>query len=295
MHLLAYLLVYPIVWFISILPFRIFYFFSDLVYVLVYHIIGYRKAVVTENLTLAFPEKSEKEIKTIRKKFYKHLCDLFLEMTKTMAMSEKEMLKRFKYTNPEFIQDLETRKSVAVMTSHYANWEWTVILQHHVQSQCFAIYKRIRNPYFDKLAQRVRAKFNSKLVTSKNSIPLILSNKRNNVASIYGFASDQSPKLNKAFHWQNFMGHNIPVFTGAEMLAKKCDLAVCYLNTVKVKRGYYEATFIPITENPKDFENYQITDKFLELVEKQIRETPEYYLWTHKRWKHRGKNPKQNS
>ncbi len=294
MHLLAYLLIYPFIWFLSILPFKIFYLFSDLVYVLVYHIIGYRKKIVTENLTLAFPKKTEKEINTIRKKFYKHLCDLFLEMTKTMSISEKEMLKRFKYTNPEFIQDLEKRKSVAIMTSHYASWEWTVILQHHVQSECFVIYKRIRNPYFDKLVRKIRAKYNSKLITTKESIPVILNNKRNNIASIYGFAADQSPKLNKAFHWKNFMGHNVPAYTGAEMLAKKCNLAVCYLNTVKIKRGHYEATFIPIAENAKDFENYQITDIFLELVEKQIKEAPEYYLWTHKRWKHRGKKPKQN-
>ncbi len=294
MHLLAYILIYPIIWIISNLPFRIFYFFSDIIFLFVYYVIGYRKAVVTENLTLAFPEKSEQEIKSIRRKFYKHMCDLFLEMTKTMSISEKEMLKRFKYTNPEFIQQLEQKKSVAIMTSHYASWEWTVILQYHVQSKCFGIYKRITNPYFDNLVRKIRAKYNSELVTSKESISLILNNKRNNISSIYGFASDQSPKLQKAYHWKNFMGHKVPVHTGAEMLAKKCDLAVCYLKTVKVKRGHYEATFIPITENAKDFENYQITDIFLEMVEKQLYETPEYYLWTHKRWKHRGKKPNKN-
>ena len=295
MYLLAYILIFPIIWVISNLPFKLFYFFSDVIFFLVYYVVGYRKTLVTENLELVFPDKSKKEIKIIRKKFYKHMCDMFLEMTKTMSISEAEMLKRFKYTNPEFIQDLEKRKSVAIMTPHYANWEWTVILQHHVNAQCYGIYKRIRNPYFDKLVKDIRAKYNGKLITTKESIGVILGNKRNNSPAIYGFASDQSPKLNKAFHWQDFMGHNVPIHTGAEMLSKKCDLAVCYLKTKRVKRGYYEATFIPMTENAKDFENYGLTDLFIKMVEEQLHETPEYYLWTHNRWKHRGKNPKQKS
>ena len=294
MHLLVYILVFPILWLISILPFRIFYFFSDLVYVLVYYIIGYRKKVVYDNLKLVFPDKSEKELFTIRKKFYKHMCDMFLEMIKTMSMSEKEMRKRFQITNIPYVQELEKRKNIMIMASHYASWEWGIILQKDIEATAFGVYKKIKNPYFDKLVRDIRAKYNSVLISTKETIPTVLGNHRKGVKALYGFVSDQSPKLEKANHWVDFMNINVPAFTGAEMLSKKCDLAVCYFKIEKLKRGYYKATYVPLAENPKDFNNFEITDLFLKEVEKQLYEAPEYYLWTHKRWKHRGKNPNQS-
>jgi len=278
---------------ISILPFRIFYFFSDLVYILVYYIIGYRKKVVYENLKLVFPDKSEKELFAIRKKFYKHMCDMFLEMIKTMSMSEKEMRKRFQITNIPYVQELEKRKNIMIMASHYASWEWGIILQKDIEATAFGVYKKIKNPYFDKLVRDIRAKYNSVLISTKETIPTVLGNHRKGVKALYGFVSDQSPKLEKANHWVDFMNINVPAFTGAEMLSKKCDLAVCYFKIEKIKRGYYKATYVPLAENPKDFKNFEITDMFLKEVEKQLYEAPEYYLWTHKRWKHRGKNPNQ--
>lgn len=295
MHLLIYILVFPILWAISILPFRIFYFFSDLVYLLVYYIIGYRKKVVYDNLKLVFPDKTENEILAIRKKFYKHMCDMFLEMIKTMSMSEKEMRKRFQITNIPYVQELEKRKNIMVMASHYASWEWGIILQKDIEATAFGVYKKIKNPYFDKLVRDIRAKYNSVLINTKETIPTVLDNHRKGVKALYGFVSDQSPKLNKATHWVDFMNINVPAFTGAEMLSKKCDLAVCYFKIEKLKRGYYKATYVPLAENPKDFNNFEITDLFLKEVEKQLYEAPEYYLWTHKRWKHRGKNPNQQS
>ena len=130
-------------------------------------------------------------------------------------------------------------------------------------------------------------------MNTKETIPTVLNNHRKGVKALYGFVSDQSPKLNNAAHWNDFMNINVPVFTGAEMLSKKCDLAVCYFKIEKLKRGYYRATYVPLAENPKDFKNFEITDLFLKEVEKQLYAAPEYYLWTHKRWKHRGKNPNQ--
>lgn len=291
MHLIIYILVFPILWLISILPFRVFYFFSDLIYILVYYIIGYRKKVVTDNLVLVFPDKSEKEISLIRKKFYKHMCDMFLEMIKTMSISEKEMRKRFQITNTAYVQELEQRKNIMFMASHYASWEWGIIIQKDIQSKAFGVYKKIKNPYFDKLVQRIRAKYNSELLTTKETIPAVLNNYKNGVNAVYGFVSDQSPKLKKDSHWVDFMNINVPAFTGSEMLSKKCDLAVCYFKVEKIKRGYYKATYVPLAENPNEYKNYEITDMFYREVEKQLYEAPEYYLWTHKRWKHRGKNP----
>jgi KDO2-lipid IV(A) lauroyltransferase len=288
MQYLIYLLIYPLVWGVSMLPFRLLYLFSDLVYFFIYRIIGYRKKTVRENLALALPKLSDKERLIIEKKFYHHLCDMFLEMVKTMNISKEEICKRYVFTNFEIFTELEKQdKSIALMCAHYASYEWVISMNYYIKFQGFGIYKQIKNPYFDKLIHSIRSKFNARLITTKETIPTIEMNCKNKNLSVYGFASDQSPKENCAYHWANFMGHEVPVHTGAEMLSKKYDLNVVFLKTKKVKRGHYEATMEVLSENATKVPNYEITDQFLKLVEQQILEAPEYYLWTHKRWKHK--------
>lgn len=288
MHFLAYILIYPLLWFISIMPFRILYLISDGLYVLLYYIIGYRKKVVTNNLKLVFPEKSEKEIFAIRKKFYKHLCDMFLEMAKTMNISEIELKKRFKILNPEECKRLESlNKSVILMYGHYASWEWSVELQNHVNFKGLGVYKKLANTYFDKLAKAIRSKYNTQLISTKEAVSTINDYENKGIKSMTAFISDQSPRLTKEVYWGTFMGIDVPCFTGAERLAKKLDLAIAYLKVTKLKRGYYEAEIITLAENPNDYNDYELTDLFLREVEKQIYEAPEYYFWTHKRWKHK--------
>lgn len=290
MQFIVFILIYPIIWLISILPFRVLYLFSDLVYVLVYHIIGYRKKVVRQNIAMALPHLSEKERIIIEKKSYHHLCDMFLEMMKTMSISEKEIDKRFVFTNMEFYQNMEKKqKSIALLCAHYASYEWVISMNKHITYEGFAIYKKVNNKYFDKLVKDIRSKFKATLITTKETIPVIEKNTKSNHLGVYGFASDQSPQASKAYHWNKFMGIETPVHTGAEMLAKRFDMNVIFLRVKKVKRGFYEATFEPMFENPQEVPNYEISDEFLRRVEKQIYEAPEYYLWTHKRWKHKRK------
>jgi KDO2-lipid IV(A) lauroyltransferase len=174
-----------------------------------------------------------------------------------------------------------------MMMAHYASYEWAISMNTNVTYSGFAIYKKIANPYFDKLVRNIRSRFKATLITTKETIPLIIKNKMSNELSLFGFASDQSPKVESAFHWQKFMGIEVPVHTGAEMLSKKYDMNIIFLKVKKVNRGYYEASFEILSENVNEVPNYEITDKFLKLVEQQIYEAPEYYLWTHKRWKHR--------
>lgn len=295
MQRLVYILVYPIIWFLSILPMAVLYFVSDLVFVLVYHLIGYRKKVVKDNLKLVFPEKSDKEIKTITRKFYHHLCDMVVESIKSLSISEAELKRRFVYTNVEEIHALEKQqKSIILMLGHYASWEWIFILEKYVNHKGYAVYKKIENKYFDKLVKKIRAKWNTELITTKETIHKLGAAQIRGELTINGFASDQSAKHWKASHWQEFMGVKVPVITGAEMLAKKLDMAVVFLAVKKVKRGHYEATFKTITEHPKEHPNYEITDMFVKLVEEQIIEEPAYYLWTHKRWKYRDKVPPEH-
>ena len=288
MQFLIYILTFPFLWMVSILPFRIFYWFSDFVYIIVYYVVGYRKKIVKANLMLTLPHLSDKERLIIEKKSYRHMCDMFLEMIKTMTISVAEMNRRFVVTNIELVKEYEVKgKSTILLASHYASWEWLLSLNEKTSFKGIGVYKKIANTYFDKLIRDIRSKYNAELVETKNTIPLIAENQKKGVLSMYGLASDQSPKLNRAFHWDSFMGIEVPVHTGAEMLAKKYDLNVLFVKVKKLKRGFYEATFIPITDDPRSIPDFEITNIFLREVEKQIIEAPEYYFWTHKRWKHR--------
>lgn len=288
MHYLAYLIIYPLLWFISILPFRLLYTLSDFIYVIVYYIIGYRKKTVRSNLALALPHLSDEERLRIEKKSFKHLCDMFLEMVKTMSISQKEIDKRFTFSNLDVYLNLEKKgKSIAFMCAHYASYEWVVSINRFIQFDGYLIYKKIANPYFDKLVKRIRSRFKAHLITTKETIDVMHKNHLENRLSVYGFAADQSPKAQKAHHWGKFMGVEVPIHTGAEMLAKRFDMNIIFLKVKKVKRGHYEAEFEVLTENVKAVPDYQISDAFMQRVEQQILEAPEYYLWTHKRWKHK--------
>lgn len=294
MQFLLYILIYPLLWLISILPFRLLYAFSDGLFILIYYIIGYRRKTVRENLNLVFPNKSKEEIKKVTITFYHHLCDMVVESIKSLTISEAEMKAHFKFMNVDEIHKLEKEnKSIVLMCAHYGSWEWIFILQKHINHNGYAIYKRLANKYFDRLVKRIRAKYNSQLITTKETFPTLIEAKNRGELTINGFISDQSPKVDKAFHWNTFMGIKVPVHTGAELLAKKLDMAVVFFKVKKVNRGHYETTFRTITINPKEYKDYEITDIFLKFVEEQIYEAPEYYLWTHKRWKHKDKVPKE--
>ncbi len=288
MQYLLYLILYPLLWIISILPFRLLYLFSDGVYVLVYYILSYRKRTVCNNLAKALPHLSEKERYSIEKKFYHHMCDMFLEMIKTMSISQKEMEKRFQFTNLEVYLDLEKKgKSIAIQIAHYATYEWVISMNYKINFKGYAIYKKLANPHFDKLVKDIRSKFKAYLITTKETGLTIEKNKAAGILGIYGFASDQTPRKSDNMYWSTFMGIETPIHVGAEVLAKKYDMNMIYLKVKKLKRGYYEASFEVLSEDIQSVPNYKISELFMQKVEQQILEAPEFYLWTHKRWKHK--------
>ncbi|RZJ70695.1 lysophospholipid acyltransferase family protein [Flavobacterium sp.] len=288
MQLLAYLLLYPILWVLSILPWRILYVVSDAIYLVAYYLVGYRKSTVRKNLELAFPEKSDKQRREIEQKVYHHMCDNFLEMVKTLTISRDEMEKHFHFTNLELFLELQKQnRNIMVYASHYGTYEWIISVNYHTVNNGFAVYKRIRNPYFDKLVRKIRGRFRAHLITTKETIPTITKNRVAGVVGTYGLVSDQSPKASSISHWTEFMGIQTPVHIGPEMLAKRYDMIALNLRVDQVKRGFYEATFEILSENPREIPNFEITDDYMKRLEKQIRKVPELYLWTHKRWKHR--------
>ncbi len=288
MQLIIYRLVYPILWLISKLPWRLFYAFSTTIFLLTYYIFRYRRKTVTENLTLVFPQKSVQEISSIRKDFYKHMCDMFLEMIKSISISNEEMKERFRVTNLNTLNELEAKgESIMVFMAHYASYEWANVVDIQTNIQAVGIYKPLANKYFDRLVRRIRARFGSRVIPTKNAMEEITKDKNRDGVRMYGLAADQSPKIYKATYWTDFMGVKVPTFLGAEVLAKRLGIKVFYLKVEKVKRGYYEATFVPIADDPNTCEEYAIVKNYLRILEKQIKNKPQYYLWTHKRWKHR--------
>ncbi len=291
MQLLIYVLVNPFIWFLSILPLRVLHVFSDFLFVILYHIIGYRKKVVRNNLKLSFPDKSSQELLKIEKKTFHHFIDSFMEMIKSFSISKKEVRKRTSIENPELINNLiSNNKSVIVLSSHYANWEWAPYLMNQLTDcEAYGAYTKIQNKYFERKMKQSRTKFGAIFVVSYQFIDQMQKNDNDKKAALYGFLSDQSPLLKKAYYWKEFMGIRVPVVTGHEMLAKKFDYPVVFLQTDRVKRGYYHSKFTLLTEKPKEIPDYEITDMYLNLLEKQIRANPEYYFWTHKRFKHMGK------
>lgn len=296
MQLIVFLLFYPILWFFSILPFKVLYFLSDCLYVVAYHIIGYRKKVVFGNLKLVFPEKDKKEIQNIAKEFYSHFIDIFfVELVKSFTISESEITKRFKIHNTELLDKLyEEGKDVILLGTHYANWEWLFSLNLKIKYNGYAVYKKINNKYLNKKIEQTRGRFNTTLIPTKKILYEISKNTTKNIRSLYGFLGDQSPKTHKTHHWNTFLGVYVPIYTGAEFLAKKYDMAIVFFKTKKIKRGYYESILELLTDSPNNFKNYQLTDNFLKKAEEQIIEAPEYYLWTHKRFKHKDKKPVKN-
>ncbi|HEY9168087.1 MAG TPA: lipid A biosynthesis acyltransferase [Lutibacter sp.] len=291
-NFIVYILVYPLIWLISLLPFRILYGISDGVYLLIYYIIGYRKKVVFNNLKLAFPEKSDKEITEISKKFYRHFVDIFIEMIKSFTISKEELNKRYVYNNIDLLNELhKDGKSVILVFGHYANWEWIIGLTQFIEYKGYAAFTKINNKYFNRKILNSRQRFGVQLKPTSKIIQEIDRNHKKNIQAIYGLLSDQSPQLSKTFYWNAFLGVKVPIHTGAEMLAKKYDLNIAFVNIEKVKRGFYESTFSLITNDAPKHPDFELTNFYLEKTENQIRTRPEYYFWTHKRFKHKEKAP----
>ena len=294
MQFVIFAITYPFIWLLSRLPMRILYIKSDIFFFIVYYIIRYRKKVVLDNLKLSFPEKSNEELKLMSKKFFKHFMDLLVESVKAFSISEKQILKRYTYKNPELVNTLfKQGKSIALVGAHQANWEWSISLPLVLDIPINGAYTKLNNKYFEKAVRDSREKFGVIGFKTSDMVKGMKENFEKNKQAAYILLSDQSPQPHKTFYWREFFNVKVPVHTGAEMLSKKFDLVVVNYVTKKVKRGYYETEFQLITDSPKEFENYQITDKYIDLTEKNILQQPELYLWSHKRYKHKDKVPKE--
>lgn len=289
----VYLIAYPFIYLIASIPFNILYVFSDFLRLLIYNLLGYRKKIVRSNLIKAFPHKSEDDLKWIEKRFYKHFCDITLEAFKSLTISSEEMQKRMVFKNLDVLTQFEKgNRSVIIMCGHYASWEWMLSIGYHTVSQGYGIYTPIMNKYLNKLIIKIRKKHRGNLISRYSAIQQIKNLHNEGNIAVYGFVSDQSPRPKPKSYWRPFLGVKVPVFVGAEMVARELDFGVVYAKINRVKRGYYEASFELISDQPKKTKLNRITDTFTEWLEQDIYSDPTQYLWTHKRFKHADKAPK---
>ena len=287
MHRFIYLLAYPVLMGISLLPYPLLYFLSDVLCFVLYRLVGFRKKVVRKNIALCFPEKSDQEKAKIERDFYAHLCDVFLEMAKNLTISEKEIKRRFQFIGMDKINaQAKNGQSTILVLGHYSNWEGMLSIGYHLACEGYGVYNPLKNKYFEKLIKRSRGKHKAYLLSRHKTIEFINENESKGNVAMYGFINDQSPRVKPKNYWRSFMGVNVPVFTGADRLAHEFGFPIFYAAINRVKRGYYTCTISPLIENPSDYKTNEITDIFTEKLEAQIRQDPHQYLWSHNRFKH---------
>ncbi len=287
MILFTYLLFYLVIFPISLLPFPLLYLLSDFVYLIIFYIIPYRKKVVFSNLKNAFPEKSEKEILEIAKKFYHHLCDIILETIKSFSISEYEMRKRMVYKNPEIFEPyFQKKQSLIVVTGHFNSWEWMAMASRlYVKHKTFALFMPLTNKFFDRKVMESRCKFGIEMYSVRETKENF--EKYQNEVTITGFVGDQTPSNLTRCHWMDFLNQDTPVYLGTEKYSTLYNYPVLFALIEKRKRGMYEVEFVKMSECPKDEPRFSITEKHTKFLEKLIIEQPHFWLWTHKRWKHK--------
>lgn len=287
MKFIAYIFTYGFVWLLHLLPERVLYFLSDLLFLLMYHVVGYRKKVVYDNLGKAFPEYDRSSIRHVAKKFYHHLCDLMLEQAVLHFNSEARAREKMKVRNPELLNDLYGKgKMVMAVLGHYGNWEYMAALGLSIEHPVIAIYKPLRNKYFDRMIRKNREAFGMRPVPMKRIGRKLIEHQNSKIPVLTLFLGDQRPQYHQIQYWTKFMGLDTPMFLGTEKLAHKLNAAVVFLKVRKVKRGRYEIEIQLICESPAGLKPYEITERHVAILEDLIREEPAYWLWSHKRWKH---------
>lgn len=270
---------------ISLLPMRLLYVLSDMAYPFVFAF--YRRKLVRQQLTECFPEKDIKEIKAIEHAFYHQFCDTFVEMIKQFSMSKEEMMRRMVFVDADkaCVNFSDEQKILFLMLGHYANWEWIASLQYWTPGvHCSQVYHPLSDDVFDQLFIDLREQYGGECIKMRQTVRRLMQLNALGRPVICGMIADQQPRWDAIHHFCQFLHHDSAVFIGTEQIAKKLNSLVYYCSVSRIRRGYYQGRIIPITLDPGSMPDYEITDKYMELLEADIREHPELWLWTHKRW-----------
>lgn len=270
---------------IAIWPYWLLHAFSSVLYPIVYYVVRYRRDVTRKNLQRAFPEKSIKEIVVIEKTFYRHFCDYVMETLKLMHISDKQMRRHMRFTNPELIEQLRTDgRPIFLYLGHQCNWEYviSITMWTHPDFQAVQIYHPLKNKCMDKVMYRLRSRFNSVGVPQKQALRAVLTMIREGKQPLLGLIADQRPPRNPEPEWMEFLNQDTPIITGGEVMGRKLNAHFVYGSMRCVRRGYYELTFLPI--EPVEGEEYGYSKQYMRMLEKDIIAQPHMWLWTHNRW-----------
>ncbi len=279
---LYYLLILPL----SLLPYPLLYLLSNIIFLIMYRVIGYRKKVVFTNLRNSFPYKTNQELKKIMSDFYRHLCDIIMESVKGFTISEKQLRKRLIIKNPEFSNYFADKgQSIIFVGGHYNNWEICAqAFAMHSNHKCIGIYKPLSNAFINDKIYISRSKYGMHLISMKQTKK---SFEDGDEPKAIVFGSDQNPANPKKAHWVQFLNQDTGVLFGVERYAKEYDWPVVFVSISKVKRGHYEVEYSLITDSPTEQPHGKITEDFTKRLEQDIINQPQYWLWSHKRWKHK--------
>ena len=263
------------------------YIISDILYLIAYKILGYRKKVVQNNLKNSFPEKTESELEEIKKKFYRHFFDIIVETIKSVSANKYFYRKHITINNIELLDKYHKKNQTVVLAlAHFGNWEWgNIRLSIESKQKLIGIYKVLNNDFFNTLMKDMREKFGTEMVSMENTFRYLVKNK--NECKIIGLLADQSPIKNESNYWTHFLNQETSVYLGPEKIAKKFNYPVLFCSMKKVKRGHYEVFIEELCTNPEKTTEGEITSLYLRKMEQTINENPEYWLWTHRRWKHK--------
>ncbi len=279
---------YYLAYAISLLPLWLLYRLSDVIFLIVFYCLRYRRPLVRRHLADSFPEKTEKERRSIERAFYRWFCDYLVESIKLVSISKEQLRRRMVFKNTAVVDEIVgSGQSCAVFLGHYCNWEWITSLPLWVtpEAQCGQIYHVLENKEMDRLFLNLRQRMGAVCIPMAETLRRIIKYRQEGKLVVIGYISDQVPYWNNIHHWLQFLNHDTPVLTGTERLAKQTGHAVLYIDVRRLRRGYYEAEFVLIERNPKAVPDFQLTDRYFQLLEASIRRAPECYLWTHNRWK----------
>ncbi|MGG5207825.1 lysophospholipid acyltransferase family protein [Chryseobacterium sp. MIQD13] len=276
-----------ILYFISKLPLKVLYIFSDVIFFLNYYLVGYRKQVITQNLRNSFPEKSEEEIRVIRKKFYLNFSDYLVETIKSFSISETESRVRMQHINQELFHEAKAEgKNIIMLAGHVFNWEWINALARIIpQKHCHPVYRKVNSDFWENQMKKVRNKFGNEALEA-NEVIMNIFRSKNDGESAYMFVADQTPHVAHVNYGLEFLNQKTPAFIGYDKLATRMDLAFIYCEMKKVKRGYYQVNYHRIYPDGEKFTEHEVVRKFHKLLENTLQKHPDNYLWSHRKWKY---------
>ena len=285
---MMYYVIFAFWYLLSLLPMRIHYVLSDMLYLLLYKVAGYRIKVVRKNLTTSFPEKSEEELRQIERRFYHWFCDYIAETVKMFSMSKKQMRRRMQFEGLEQVDDdLRNGRSCTVFLGHYCNWEWISSLPLNLTAENTAgqLYHPIENKAMDRLFLYSRGRYGAISLEMKEAFGILRNWQKEGRHTVTGYISDQVPGFSSMHYWPWFLNHDTPAYTGAERIARVLNTTVYYLDIYRPRRGYYVAKVVRMTSEPQKEEKFALTEKYYRLLENSIKRAPEFWLWSHNRWK----------